>query len=189
MSTLAHLTVAQYDRMIQAGVFDQRQRERLEFIRGEIREMNPIGSLHEVIVDRLMEWSIESRPKSEIWVRVQNSIGIPLLESAPEPDLAWVARRDYSGGRPTAEDVLLVIEVAETSLAYDTGEKAALYAAAGIADYWVVDVAGRVIEVRRDPVAGRYRSLKTHTGDDPLSPLAVADVVLHPSTLWESAKH
>jgi Uma2 family endonuclease len=191
VSTIARLTLADYDRMIQAGVFDQGRRRRLEFIRGEIREMTPIGPQHEVIVDRLTEWSLRDLPEGKVWVRVQNSIGLPGLESAPEPDLAWVRRRDYSSGRPTAEDVLLVIEVAETSLEYDTGEKAELYAAAGTADYWVVDVSARAIEVRRDhlrrcPVGGRYRGLKTHLGDDEVRPLALPDVALRPSTLFES---
>ena len=187
MSTVAHLTLAQYDRMIGAGVFDQRRRQRLEFVRGEIRDMAPIGSPHEEIVDRLTVWSIESLPKARVRVRVQNSIGLPTLESAPEPDLAWVVQRDYSGRRPTAEDVLLVIEVAETSLAYDTGEKAELYGAAGIGDYWVIDVAGRAIEVRREPVGGRYRSLKTFTGEEEVHPLAMPEVFLRPALLWESA--
>lgn len=186
MSTLAHLTLADYDRMIEAGVFDRGRGRRLEFIRGEIREMNPIGSPHEEIVDRLAAWSFDSLPRGTIRVRVQNSIGLPGLESAPEPDLAWVVQRDYSRGRPTAEDVLLVIEVAETSLAYDTGEKAELYASAGIADYWVVDVASQAIEVHREPAGGRYRSLKTHTGDEEVRPLAMPDVVLRPTTLWKS---
>jgi len=186
VSTIARLTLADYDRMIEAGVFDHGLRRRLEFIRGEIREMNPIGSMHEVIVDRLNEWSLENLPKRKVWVRVQNSIGLPSLESAPEPDLAWVRRRDYSSGRPTARDVLLVIEVSESSLAYDTGEKAELYAAAGVADYWVVDVSARAIEARREPVGGRYRSLKTHTGDDEVCPLAVPEVALRPSILFES---
>ncbi len=188
MSITAHLTLAQYDRMIEAGVFDQRDRRRLEFIQGEIREMVPIGSPHEEIVDRLTVWSIESLPKDRVRVRVQNSIGLPMLESAPEPDLAWVVQRDYSRGRPTAEDVLLVIEVAETSLPYDTGEKADLYAAAGIAEYWVVDLSVRVIEVRRDPVAGRYRRLHTHTGSEELRPLAMPYVAIQPSILWEPAQ-
>jgi Uma2 family endonuclease len=186
VSTIAHLTLADYDRMIDAGVFDQPQGRRLEFIRGEIREMNPIGSRHEVIVDRLNEWSLGILPRGRVWVRVQNSISLPGLESAPEPDLVWVARRDYSAGRPTAEDVQLLVEVADTTLAYDAGEKAELYAAAGIADYWVVDIPGRAIEVRRDPVGGRYRSLKTHTGEEELHPLAFPEVALRPSTLWQS---
>lgn len=88
MSTIAHLSLAEYGRMIAAGVFDQGRRRRLEFVYGEIREMNPIGSLHEVVVDRLNEWSIRNLPKDKAWVRVQNSIGLPSLESAPEPGLA-----------------------------------------------------------------------------------------------------
>ena len=184
MSTVAQLSLAQYDRMIEAGVFDQRERRRLEFIRGEIREMNPIGSRHEVVVDLLNEWSIQNLPAGLAWVRVQNSIGLPILESAPEPDVAWVARRDYSRGRPVAEDVLLVIEVAESSLKYDTGEKAELYATAGIADYWVVDVAHRRVEVHRDPADGHYADVQRCAGDDELRPLAVPEITLSPSALF-----
>ncbi len=186
MSTIAHLTLAEYDRMIGCGVFDQRKRRRLEFIRGEIRQKTPIGPAHEVVVDHLSEWSIRNLPEGKVWVRVQNSIGLPDLESAPEPDLAWVARRDYSRGRPTAEDVLLVVEVAQGSLEYDRGEKADLYAETGIADYWVVNLPDRSIEVRRDPTAEGYRSVQTHTGTEEIRPLAAPDVVLRPSTLWDS---
>lgn len=185
VSTIARLSLAEYDRMIECGVFDGRKRRRLEFIRGEIREMTPIGSLHEVVVDRLTEWSILSLPEGKAWVRVQNSIGLPELESAPEPDLAWVARRDYSHGRPTAEAVLLVIEVAESSLAYDCGEKADLYAAAGIADYWVVNLPKRLVELRRDPASGHYRDVTTHTGDEEVRPLAMPELSLRPSMLWD----
>jgi len=184
VSTIAHLSLAQYDRMIEAGVFDQGKRQRIEFIRGEIRDMNPIGSVHEVVVDRLTEWSFENLPKGKVWVRVQNSIGIPLLESAPEPDLAWVARRDYSRGRPTAADVLLVVEVAESSLAYDRGEKADLYAEAGIAEYWVVNIPDRSVEVRREPRAGRYASLQAVRGDAEVRPLAMPELVLRPGILF-----
>jgi Uma2 family endonuclease len=184
VSTIARLTLAQYDRMIESGVFDRRERKRLEFIGGEIREMNPIGSLHADVVDRLAEWSFESLPQRAVRIRIQNSIGFPELDSAPEPDVAWVVQRDYSRGRPTGKDVLLVIEVAETSLAYDGGEKADLYAAAGIADYWVVNLPDRSIEVRRDPGRGRYRSLKTSAGDDEVRPLAFPEAVLRPAVLW-----
>ena len=185
MSTIARLSLAEYDRMIEHGVFDHGKRRRLEFIRGEIREMTPIGSLHEVTVDRLTEWSIRSLPEGKVWVRVQNSIGLLEVESAPEPDLAWVVRRDYSQGRPTAADVLLVIEVAESSLGYDCGEKADLYAAAGVNDYWVVNLPDRSIEVRRDPGGGRYRNLHTCTSDDEVRPLAMPEIALRPSSLWQ----
>ena len=117
------------------GLFDGENRRRIELIHGELREMNPIGPTHEEVVDRLNRWSIKHLPEDRVRVRVQNSIGLPALQSAPEPDIAWVVERDYSRGRPTAADVLLVIEVAESSLKNDIGEKADLYAAAGIADY------------------------------------------------------
>ncbi len=185
MSTVAKLTLDEYDLMIGSGVFDRRERRHLELIRGEIRERATIGPMHEVMVDRLNEWSFKSLPKGKVRVRVQNSIGLLCLESAPEPDIAWVARRDYSQGRPTEKDVLLVIEVAESSLQYDCGEKADLYAAAGVADYWVVNLPGRSIEVRRDPAEGRYRSVQTHTSDDEVRPLLVPEVVLRPSMLWK----
>jgi len=185
VSTVAHLTLDQYDRMIAAGAFEQGRRLRLELIQGEIREMTPIGPTHESVVDALNEWSMDSLPRRRVRVRIQNSIGLPDLESAPEPDVVWVVRRNYFHKRPSAADVLLVIEVAESSLAYDAGEKADLYAAAGIADYWVVNVSDRSIEVRREPAGGRYRSLKTHLGDDEIRPLAFPDVTLQPASLWE----
>lgn len=185
MSSPAHLSLADYDRMLGAGVFDRGGRQRLEFVRGEIREMTPIGPAHEEIVERLTEWSYGHLPRDRGRVRVQDSIGLPALESAPEPDIAWVARRNYSRSRPSPQDVLLVIEVAESSLAYDTGEKADLYAVAGIGDYWVVDLAAHHIEVRRDPHDGHYRSLTIYTGQSPIHPLHFPRIALHPGTLWD----
>lgn len=186
MSTIARLSLAEYDRMVESGAFDQGERRRLEFIQGEIREMAPIASPHEEVVDRLTEWSFRELPEGKARVRIQNSIGLPDRASAPEPDIAWVARRDYTQGRPGAADVLLVIEVAESSLAYDCGEKADLYAAAGIKDYWVVNLPERSIEVRRDPGTGHYRSLQTYTGEDEVRPLAMPEIAIRPSALWGS---
>jgi Uma2 family endonuclease len=187
MSTVTHLTIAEYDRMIAAGAFDPRERNRVELIRGELREMSPIGSEHEVIVDYLAEWSIRTLPKGTAWVRVQNSIGIPILDSAPEPDLAWVARRDYRRARPTPKDVLLVIEVSESTLRFDLGEKADLYATAGISDYWVVDLTKRCIVVHRDPADGRYCSVRTYRESDEVCPLLVPEVLLRPDSLWRQS--
>ena len=118
-------------------------------------------------------------------MRIQNSIGLPELESAPQPDIVWVKQRNYSRRRPTAADVLLVIEVADSSLADDRGEKAALYAEAGIADHWVVNVPAREIEVHRDPEGGRYRTIRACAGNDELRPLCEPDLLLRPAMLWE----
>ncbi len=185
MSTVTHLTLAEYDRMIAAGAFEPREQHYVELIHGEIREMSPIGPPHEVILDYLTEWSFTSLPKGKVWVRVQNSIGIPELDSAPQPDLVWVARRDYSRGRPVGEDVLLVIEVSESSLRFDLGAKADLYATAGIADYWVVNIAAHTILVHRDPAGGHYRTVRTCAEADELHPLRIPQVGLRPAMLWQ----
>lgn len=188
MSMIARLSLSQYDRMIEHGVFDQGSRQRLEFIRGEIREMAPIGSQHEEVVDRLTSWSARVLPEAKVRLRVQNSLGLREVESAPEPDIAWVVQRDYTQARPTSADVLLVVEVASSSLAYDTGEKADLYAAAGIGDYWVVDLENSLVEVRRDPVAGRYRSMQTYSGEDEIRPLKLPEAVLRPVMLFARSR-
>jgi Uma2 family endonuclease len=184
VSTLARLTLAEYDRMIEREVFDPRRDRRLEFIRGEIREMTPIGARHEEVVDRLAAWSFRNLLQSQVRVRVQSSIRLSDQQSAAEPDLAWVAQGNYWGDRPTAADTLLVIEVAETSLDYDRGEKANLYAEANITEYWIVNLKERVIEVHRDPRAGRYRSTAVYSSSDEVRPLASPDLVLRPSMLW-----
>jgi Uma2 family endonuclease len=178
MSTIARLSIEQYDRMIQAGVFDEPIRRRIEFIRGELREMNPIGSAHECLVDILTEWSILSLPTRSVWVRVQNSIGLPTLESAPEPDIAWVTRKDFTYGRPTSNEVLLMIEVSDSSLKYDRGEKAELYAAAGIADYWVVNIVDELVEVMREPVGGKFSSVETYGAGASVTPLRYPEISL-----------
>lgn len=182
MSTIARLTLGEYDRMIEHGVFDRQRR--LEFIRGEIREMNPIGPEHEDILDLLTSWSFEHLPKGRVRVRIQESIGLPGLESAPQPDLVWAVQGDYRRRRPAAGEVLLLVEVADSSLEYDAGEKAALYAEAGIADYWVVNIPDRSIEVRRDPEGNRYRTLQAFAGDEEARPLAFPELVLRPSMLF-----
>ncbi len=176
MSTIAKLTIDQYDRMIAAGIFDQRQR--VELIHGELREMNPIGPEHEIVVDKLTEWSFESLPKKTVWVRVQNSIGIAELDSAPEPDIVWVSRRDYRTTRPAGSDVLLIIEVSESSLAFDRREKSELYASAGIREYWIVNLVDHCIEVHREPSSGKYRNVVAYQGEASISPLTFPTISL-----------
>jgi Uma2 family endonuclease len=187
MSTDLRVTFEQYDLMVRSGAFDGEHRQRVELIRGEIRPMSPIDSLHEVLVDWLTEWSVLTVPRKKVRVRVQNSIGLPELESAPEPDIAWVARRNYAARRPQAEDVFLVIEVADSSLRYDRGEKADLYAEAGVRDYWVVDAQGRRVVVFRDPQNGRYRSQETFAQDAVIASLIFPKATLNTADLFAEA--
>jgi Uma2 family endonuclease len=185
MSIIAQLSLEEYDRMIAAGVFHSQRHRRLELIHGEIREMAPIGTPHEEIVDLIVKWSMQAIDDATIRVRVQSSIGLPHSTSAPQPDVVWVRERSYRRRRPTGDDVLLVIEVAESSLAFDRGEKAELYAAAGVPDYWVVDVEGQRIEVRREPSPDGYRDVQVHSGEMEIRPLALPEAALRPKLLFD----
>lgn len=173
-----------YDRMIAAGVFDPAEAHRLELIGGELHMMSPIGDRHADAVDWLVRWSTLAIDRQVLLVRVQNPLSIPGSESAPQPDIAWVTLRRYADRRPLPEEVSLLIEVADTSLEFDTTAKAALYAAAGIADYWVVDLVSRAVIVFREPRSGGYENRSTHRGDQLVRPLAQPDAALSPAELF-----
>jgi Uma2 family endonuclease len=144
--------------MIQQQVFDETRHWRMELIHGEVREMSPPGPTQEVLVERLTKSSYRNLDDDLVIIRVQDSIGLPQSRSAPQPDVAWVKVKNYWDERPGAEDVLLVIEVADSSLGYHEGEKAALYAEARIADYWIVNIPHWCVDCYRDPVGGNYQA-------------------------------
>ena len=184
MSTTARLSLTQFDRMIESGVFDEEPDRRIELIHGELREMNPIGLTHEDAVDVLVDWTMACNIHDRIRLRVQQSIGIPPRESVPQPDVVWAVKKRYTKSRPTGDDVLLVIEVAETSLAYDRGTKASLYATAGIQDYWVVNLVNQCVEVFRQPESGRYRDVATFSTGQEVRPLKFPDLALPVALLF-----
>jgi Uma2 family endonuclease len=178
MSTTASVTLDEYERLAEAGTLDGLRRKRVELIHGEILEMNPIGSFHGQVVSDLTEWSFDVIPRKEIAVRVQTTLRIPLLNSAPEPDLLWVRRRRYARKNPEPADVLLLVEVAESSLTADRGWKRELYAEAGIPEYWVANLIDFTIEVYRQPVGRDYSQMQTFGAGKSLSPLAVPSASL-----------
>lgn len=159
MSTSLHLSSAEYAQMVERGAFDHLNRK-IELIRGEIHQMNPAGPLHDDLIAFLNDWSVRSTDPSLVRVNVQTGLELAELASRPEPDLLWVRAGRYRDHHPTAKDVLLAIEVADSSLQSDLVEKASLYAEAAIVEYWIVDVQGRCIHLFRDPVAGHF----THRG-------------------------
>lgn len=183
MSVVTRFSLAQYELMVKAGAFDGKHRQRVEFVRGEIREMTPISARHAWAVERLTAWSFENRCRAEAAIRIQSPVRIPWLESVPEPDVVWALRKDYSSEHPTPDDILLLIEVAESSLEYDTGEKAQLYAEAGIGDYWVVNLIDDCLVVFREPQRGGYQKHEVLRADQQVRPLAFPDVVFTPSLL------
>ena len=184
MSAIARISLEEYDRMIAAECFDVRRTDRIELIRGVLRSMVPIGPAHENAVDFLTEWSVQNKPR-DVRVRVQNSVGLPKVESAPHPEIAWVAAKRYTR-RPEAADVFLVIEVAYASLSFDRGEKAKLYAKSGVSDYWIVNIQEGCVEVRRQPSRSSYKSLKTFSSGEVVHPLAFAEISLDVRALFEA---
>ena len=186
MSTYPKFSLEEYDRMIELGVFDSHSERRIELIHGELREMTPAGPTHEDAVDFLTCWSIENVDKNQVRVRIQNSIGLPESDSAPEPDVAWVKAGSYRDERPGAEVVLLVIEVADSSLVTDQREKANLYAEAGIPEYWIVNIPHWRIDCYRDPAGDTYQSVVRYDMTTSVSPLAFPGVKLKVRELFQS---
>lgn len=148
------------------------QGEHLELVNGVIVEMTAIGPPHSGPVDRLTELLV-SRLAGRARVRCQQPLALGEL-SEPEPDLAVVVSGDYDDAHPTS--ALLVIEVSDSSLEYDRTDKASLYAAASIADYWIVNVRERRIEVHREPKNGRYTRIEPFLPGTTVAPLAFGDV-------------
>jgi len=169
------ISAQEYLRMGEAGVFAPEAR--LELIEGEIIEMAPIGSPHAGVVKTLNRLFGRTVGDSAI-VSVQDPI-IASERSVPQPDLALLKPRadSYMRSHPAAADVLLVVEVADTTRAFDIGTKVPLYARSGIAEAWVVDVQERVLHVYRDPGAGGYRTSLTLKGDESISLLALPALV------------
>ena len=175
-ATRRRFTRKEYYRMAEAGILGER--ERIELIRGEIVEMSPIGSRHSAFVDNLARLLIRRLPDNAI-VRVQGPVALA-DDTEPQPDFTVLRRRTvpYKDREAWAEDALLVIEVAETSLAYDRSTKRRLYAAAQIPEYWVVDCAAETVEVHCGPGPEGYRDVRLVTGQATLSPQAFPDVAL-----------
>ena len=144
------ISVDAFHRMGETGILGPR--DRVELIDGEIIDMSPIGVLHAAIVARLAShFSQRLGPIGVVWC--QNPLRLDDI-SEPEPDIAILRPRAdfYMTAHPGAADVLLVIEVADTSLAYDLGTKVPLYARHGIPEVWVIDAATRHTRVFRRPV-------------------------------------
>ena len=181
MSTGLRLSSEEYDRMIACGAFEGIDR-RIELIRGELREMSPAGPAHEDYIDFLNRWSTEATTAKDCVVRVQNSID--LGESRPEPDVAWLKPGRYASRHPRADDVLLLIEVADSSLPGDLSEKAELYAEFGVSEYWVVDVQGQCIHVFAHPVDARYTKRRAIARSETVAPQCKPDAILKPAELF-----
>ena len=159
MSIAHKISVDEYDAWTAEGRFEPREEHHVELLYGEVVAMSPAGPFHADILAWLAEWSAEVTRGRGVLVRVQMPLRLVEFQSQPEPDIAWVKRERYRRRHPEASDTYLVIEVGHSSVASDREIKSKLYAAAGIPEYWLVDIANRTVEVRRDPEASGYASL------------------------------
>ena len=176
-----HWTVERFYRAANANVFDNPSR--LEIIHGRIMEKMPTGPLHTTISYDLAERLRETFGLGYL-VREERAIHIA-FDGEPIPDIALVRGKssDYRTGHPIPEKVSLLIEVSVASVEYDLGEKALLYAQAGITDYWVILVKEMAIVRHREPSASGYQSVVRLAGAETISPLAAPEIVWTVNTL------
>ncbi|MCC6869659.1 MAG: Uma2 family endonuclease [Burkholderiales bacterium] len=167
------MSADQFHEMGRAGILAPGSR--VELIDGELIDMAPIGSRHASVVSYLSMLFARSGGKAIVFT--QNPIGLPPW-SEPQPDLALLEPRTdhYRRELPRASDVLLVVEVADTTLRYDVGIKLPLYATHGIREVWIVDLTGRRVDVYRQPVAGSYQVKLVCLAADVVSPEAAPSI-------------
>ena len=173
--TQLRYSVEEYEAMTERG--ELTENDRVELIRGEIIEKMAINDRHVASVDRLNR-ILNRMADDDLMTSIQNPIR--LSDSQPEPDV--VLKRAAATGKPYPADILLVIEVAESSLEYDQQTKAPLYAENGIAEYWIVNLNDDCVEVHRDPTpAGQYRNVQTVRAGQTIPVPGVPGAVLDPA--------
>ena len=179
-------TVAEYYQMAEAGIL--RPDERVELIRGEIRIMCPQGPIHAASGSRADLWFIRHLGDHAL-VRIQRPIHLD-DDSEPEPDLvlAVYEEEEYTEHHPTPPELLLVLEVSDSTLRYDRNEKALLYAQAGILEYCVLNLRARELEDYRDPAPEGYRSKTTYTAAQSFNLAAFPDIAVPVGALLPPVK-
>jgi len=176
------LDLEEYHRLIEMGFFGSD--DRVELIEGVLHRMSPRGPRHADCLERLLRLFILQLGE-RARVRGQDPITIPASGSEPEPDLALVMPREggYRDRHPLPEEVWLVVEIAEWSLQEDRELKLPVYAAAGIEEYWVINLVDKQVEVYREPVplpdgGATYRQRTLHIAGDTIAPLRFPDCVI-----------
>ncbi len=179
--TRHRLDVDAFYKMAEAGILTESPR--VELIDGDIIDMTPIGIAHAGRTNRLIRIFARAAVDGHVSLTVQTPLRLDSYNE-PEPDIMLLRPRrdDYVDRRPTADDVLLLVEVADSSIDYDRGVKLALYARFGVPEVWIFDIRGGAVEVFREPAGGAYaRSERVSTGA--LKPERVPDVAVDVSWL------
>jgi Uma2 family endonuclease len=168
------ITTDRYQKMVATGVLTKR--DRIELIEGEMLDMAPIGPKHATIADRLTRLFILAVQNAAI---VSSGRPVNLGDfSEPQPDVMLLKPRadGYSNAHPDAADVLLVIEVSDSTLTFDQSTKLSLYARYGVSEYWVIDVEGKRVLTYREPTAKGYVRKRELAVTEAASPQAFPDL-------------
>jgi Uma2 family endonuclease len=167
-------TLAEFERLIEVGILTEE--DRIELIQGELVPMASKGNRHELVRDEIMNWMMEHKPTD---LRLSAEIGWrpPDADTYVEPDILVCPRR-FKGVTVPPTEVLLAIEVADSSLKFDTTTKATLYAALGVREYSVVDARTLTTRVHREPSASGYASVEKVSSSETLVPSLAAALAI-----------
>ena len=174
------ITLDMFEAMADAGLFGEEDRVPAELLDGAIVAMTPEGDEHVLLAFAITRWAFAGADADRTFIGVSNPLRLPPL-SRPMPDL-WLAEHDGSPLTRVPTDSRLVIEISVTSLRRDLGRKAAIYARAGVPEYWVIDVERHAVHVHRDPREDVYASI---TLVEPPALLSPASIDLPPLDLGE----
>ncbi|MDE2686988.1 MAG: Uma2 family endonuclease [Chloroflexota bacterium] len=179
--TRRRFTVAEYYAMANIGILHEN--DRIELLDGDLIVMPPIGDWHAASVDRFTNM-LPPRLQGRAIVRVQNPTRLN-DNSEPQPDIMLLRWRDdfYQEGHPAPADVLLLIEVSDTSVDYDRNDKLSEYARAGIPEVWIATRQDSRIEAYTEPVEGEYSNVRYAAPGESIAPQAFPEVVLEVGSL------
>ena len=184
LASMKHLiSVEDYHKMGEAGIFDSGAR--VELIEGEIFDMTPIGTKHASTVTRLTDIFTDGL-RGRATISVQNPIVLG-DQSEPQPDLSVLKKKKdyYASAHPRPKDILLLIEVAETTVSQDRAIKIPLYARHGIQEVWLIDLEQKRMEVYHKPVAGEYRHVDIYRKEQ-VSPKSFPDFKINLNELIQA---
>jgi Uma2 family endonuclease len=167
-------TLAEFEQLIEVGILTEE--DRIELIQGELVPMSPKGNRHELVRDEIMDWMIRQLPET---IRLSSEIGWrpPGADTYVEPDLL-ICPRSFKGITVPPTEVLLAVEVAHSSLRFDSTTKAKLYAALGVREYWVIDAQTLTTRVHREPSAQGYANVVEVPSGETLMPILVAPLAV-----------
>lgn len=180
LAPVHRLTVAEYRRMDEIGLFDEGPR--VELIEGVLVEMSPIGPAHERAVIWLTRILVPQLDDAHV-VSPQGSVVMAERHSVPQPDVAIRSTEEVLDGRQ--ERAALIVEISVSTLRFDRITKSRLYARHRIADYWIVNVADEVVEVHRDPSGDTWGTRTVHRAGGTLRPLLLPAVGVELGPLFE----